>query len=119
MTVSARPSLALLLFAVSLAACQPPRQGGLTRPSAAAVAECRQQADRVYNAQNRVELSTRDQRDSPFAAGYNPGITTRGLGALYSRDNDVQSCLNNSVTGRATPSAVTPGTGPTFQPQRY
>ena len=118
MTLSARFSLALPFFALSLAACQQ-SQSNLTRPSAAAVANCRQQADRVYNAQNRVDLSTRDQRDSPFAANYDPGVTTRGLGELYSRDNQVQSCLNNSVSGTATPSSVNPGTGPTFQPGNH
>lgn len=101
-------SLAALLI---LTACQaPPR----SRTEAATTAACRTEVDRVYAAQNRADLSRRDQRDSPFASSYLPGITTRELGARYARDNMVSSCISNS----AQPSSPAPdtGTGPTFSP---
>ncbi len=99
----------------ALAGCQaPPR----SRASAAATQACRAEVDRVYAAQNRVDLSTRDQRDTPFAGGYSSGITSQGLGAQFGRDNQLSSCINNSTApGTAAPAAaVAPGTGPTFSP---
>lgn len=108
-------SLSVLVLA-TVAGCQagPPR----SRSATAATVACRAEVDRVYAAQNRVELSLRDQRDTPFAGGYNSGITSQGLGARYGRDNQLASCLNNSTApGSAAPaSAAAPGTGPTFSP---
>ncbi len=110
-----RPLPLLLLAAVALAGCQPPPRP--TRAAAAAAQACRAEVDRVYAAQNRVDLSTRDQRDTPFASGYNSGITSEGLGARYGRDNQLTSCLNNSTApGTPTSDAFSPGIGPTFSP---
>ena len=106
-------SLSILVLA--MAGCQaPPR----SRSATAATVACRAEVDRVYAAQNRVELSLRDQRDTPFAGSYNPGITSQGLGARYGRDNQLASCINNSTApGAAAPAtAGAPGTGPTFSP---
>lgn len=104
----------LVITGLLLSACaQPARQ----RPhaSAASTAACRAEVNRVYNAQNRVDLSTRDTRDTPFASNYLSGITTRGLGAEYSRDNMVQSCLNNaSSSGSLAPATPVPAEGATF-----
>lgn len=107
-------ALALLAAAASVAAasvagCAP---SGRSRPSAATTAACRAETDRVYAAQNRVDLSTRDQRDAPFADSYLPGITSRGLGARFGRDNLEASCLNNA----GNPTAADGQPGPTFSP---
>ena len=104
------PSLLALL---AVAGCQ---QSSQPRASAAATTACRAEVDRVYSAQNRVDLSTRDQRDTPFAAGYLSGITSNGLGARYSRDNQLSSCLANSSAPAAASDAGAPGIGPTFVP---
>lgn len=108
-------SLSVLVLA-TVVGCHaaPPRSGSAT----AATVACRAEVDRVYAAQNRVELSLRDQRDTPFAGGYNSGITSQGLGARYGRDNQLAACINNSTApGGAGPAgAVAPGTGPTFSP---
>ena len=107
----------LLSAAALLASCQ---QSPVPKPraDAAAVADCRAQADRVYAAQNRADLSRRDDLDNPFAAGYVSGIVTRGLGSQYQRDNLVESCLNANAGGAA--SSGTPGQseGTTFNPAR-
>ena len=106
----------LLLAVTALAGCQAaPR----SRAATAATQACRAEVDRVYAAQNRVDLSTRDQRDTPFAGAYNSGITSEGLGARYGRDNLLTSCINNSTapsTAAPASAAVAPGTGPTFSP---
>lgn len=108
------PILALCIATGLLAGCAQPSR---TRPTAAASAACRAETDRIYAAQNRAELSFRDQRDTPFAAGYNSGITTRGLGARFGRDNLESSCLANAAGGaQAAPAGTDAGTGPTFQP---
>ena len=105
--------------ALTLGACQ--RPASRTQPSPATTAAlnaCRAETDRVYAAQNRVDLSTRDERDTPFAANYLPGVTTRGLGARYGRDNMLGSCLDNVGAPRPAASSATTGStpGPTFSP---
>lgn len=117
----ARPTLVLAALAFGLAACAPqPRltASGAARPSRAVVAACRQQVDRAYTAQNRAELSQRDQRDTPLSDNYVSGITSRGLSSAFGRDNDLASCIRNSeVATPAAAAAVTPAaTGPTFSP---
>lgn len=89
---------ALALLPLALAACQtvPPRDPA----SAAAAAACRDRVDQVYAQQNRVELSMRDQRDAPFASSYNSGITSRGLGAQFSRGTMFNDCLNSLSAGQ-------------------
>ena len=114
-----RAGLAAAALACTLGGCEgPPR----SRPTAAASAACRAETDRVYAAQNRVDLSTRDTRDTPFSQNYLPGITSRGLGASFGRANLEQSCLNNAAGGTANGAgatgpagtigpSMTPGTG--------
>lgn len=109
-----RPAFVIGLASVLVTAgCQSaPR----SRADAATAAACRAEVDRVYAAQNRAELSQRDQRDTPFAGSYNSGITSRGLGALFGRDNQVSSCVNKSSAPGAGAAATDSGTGPTFSP---
>jgi len=109
--------LALVVLVMTLplvaAGCQSaPR----SRADAATTAACRAQADRVYAAQNRVELSQRDQRDTPFASNYVSGITSRGLGARFGLDNQISSCISNSTAPGKGGSSTNIGTGPTFSP---
>lgn len=105
-------SLTLALAALLLAACQ--RPSAETRADSATKAECRANSDRVYAAQNRVELSQRDGRDTPFSDSYNSGITTRGLSSRFGRDNLVSSCVSAAgENGRAVPDT---GTGAVFSP---
>ncbi len=105
------PALGLILLPALLAACTgaPQRSSG----DRAIAAACRQEVDRVYAAQNRRELSFRDQRDTPFASSYNSGVTSAGLGSLFGRDRDVQSCVGLNRPGATAGEA---GTGPTFSP---
>ena len=109
MTISAPrlPAGALLGIAaiLAIAGCQ---QNPRPRASASASAACRTEVDRVYATQNRADLSYRDQRDTPFAAGYLAGNTTQGLGAEYGRDNMYASCLNDAA-GPQPAAAGTPG----------
>lgn len=104
---------ALAIAAPMMAGCQSaPR----SRADAATTAACRAQVDRVYAAQNRAELSQRDQRDTPFASSYNSGITSRGLGARFGFDNQVSSCISSSSAPGTGSPAIDVGTGPTFSP---
>lgn len=113
MTLFPTARLALAAAFALLAGCQAaPR----SRADAATNAACRAEVDRVYAAQNRADLSRRDQRDMPFAESYNSGITSRGLGALFGRDNQVSSCVSNSSAPGAGAAAASVGTGPTFSP---
>lgn len=99
-----------LAVALACAGCMapPPRS-----PADVAVrTDCREQVDRQYNAQNRVDLTRRDERDFAFAGSYNSGISSRGLSAEYSREKMIDGCLR-AAGGR---SAATPGVGPAFSP---
>lgn len=106
-----RHALLLTLALCGLAGCyRPPAP---TRADAAIRTDCRQTVERQYNAQNRVDLTRRVDRDAAFANSYNNGLTTRGLGAAYQRDQMMTDCLRAS--GDAEPQGA-PGVGPTFSP---
>ena len=96
--------------AVGLAGCYHPPTP--TRVDTAIKTECRQQVEREYNAQNRVDLTRRDERDAAFANNYNNGISSRGLGAEYHREQMVTDCLRASGDG----GQPVPGVGPVFSP---
>lgn len=104
-------TLAAAVLAVSLTGCYRPPPP--TRADIDTKAECRQQVERQYNAQNRVDLTRRDERDFAFAGTYNSGIPSRGLGAEYGREQMVTDCLRSAGNSTAT---ATPGVGPTFSP---
>lgn len=107
MTRTLLGSLALL---AALGGCQQAPQRSAANTAAAAA--CRTEVDRVYAAQNRADLSRRDERDTPFAGSYLSGITTRQLGAQFSRGNQMASCLAQS----GVPPRGDDGTGSTFNP---
>ncbi len=111
---TARRCLPLLLLPL-VVACQQQTPRPRTPADRQALANCRADADRTYAAQNRGDLSRRDDIDNPFASGYTSGIVTRGLSAQYQRDNLVQDCLNAS--GQPAP-APNPGEGATFNPAK-
>ena len=104
-----RAALALAT-ACGLAACyRPPAP---TRVDSEIRNDCRQSVERQYNAQNRADLTRRDERDYAFAGTYNSGIASRGLGAEYHREQMVSDCLRAS----GTPPSASPGVGPVFSP---
>lgn len=75
-------------------------------------ADCRQQVDREYNAQNRVDLTRRDDRDVAYSGSYNNGISSRGLAAEYGRERSLDGCLRAHGDAQRT----APGVGPAFSP---
>lgn len=109
----------LALFAVPLALCACQTARPRDPATAAASAACRERVERVYTQQNRAELSQRDQRDTPFSSTYLSGITSRGLGAQFSRGEMFDECLNGATggarggTGRAGTGGAMGGGGPT------
>lgn len=122
MTPPFRTLAAALLSAGTLAACaQQPSATAANRPSRAVLTACRQEVDRVYAAQNRADLSMRDQRDTPLSDNYVSGITSRGLSSAYGRDNQMAACVRNAQNGSDAPATASPApglapTGPTFTP---
>jgi hypothetical protein len=97
-----RATLAILCLAgLPLAGCAFP--GPLSESQRDALASCRSDADRVYNAQNRYQLSERSSIDSPFSGGTQPDTPSDQLSNQYSHDEMVSDCLKRSnavpVTG--------------------
>ena len=107
---------ALLALLWLLAGCS----FGGPKPSAGeqrAVAACKVDADRAYLQQNRVLLSERSQRDTPFSSSGTIGITSEGLPQLYGRSSDFEACLRSrQVEGAAAGSAVSGATSPQMDP---
>ena len=66
-----------------------------------AVAACKADADRTYLQQNRVLLSERSQRDTPFSSSGTVGVTSAGLPQLYGRSSDVEACLRRRQASAA------------------
>ena len=108
------PRSALLLVPLLLVGCGSPTPRSSS--DRAVTAACRADADRVYAAQNRRDLSYRDERDTPLSARYDSGIVSAGLGQLYGRDNDLSSCVRANSKPGAVPVPADPGFGPTFSP---
>lgn len=117
-----RCAAALLAVSGALAACQapPPRfsgggGGGAGQGDAAAAASCRQQAEDVYNAQNRSARIQVDTRDTPFSGAYTPNMTSRGLSDRYAMDAMIGDCMRNASRREAgpdlsaTPASAQPG----------
>lgn len=111
MIYRARYIVTSALLASSLAGCYRPPPA--TRADANIKADCRQQMERQYNAQNRVDLTRRDERDFAFAGSYNSGISSRGLGAEYGREQMETNCMRSAGDNASNP---TPGVGPAFSP---
>jgi len=95
-----RPLHARLRFAVSafglllLAGCGfPPPQSETER---AASDGCRDDANRIYNAQNRYQLSERASPDTPFSGSTPPPLPSDGLSDKYGYDQMVSNCLRRS-----------------------
>lgn len=93
----------------ALSACQapPPRisggAGGSGAVDAAAAAQCRQQAEDMFNAQNRSARIQIDSRDTPFSGAYNSSGPTRGLSDRYAMDSMIGDCIRNAANRQAGP----------------
>ena len=77
-----------------LAGCQLVGAGAATEDRQVAAA-CRAEADRSYLERNRVLLSERSQRDTPFSSSGTVGVTSEGLPQLYGRSGDLKVCLRS------------------------
>ena len=99
----APPILMLLAALPALGGC-----GLYTRPTAEdreARRDCDAEADRVFAARNRYQLSERSSVDSPYAGNTLPSNPSDGLADQYTEDKLVDSCL-----ARGGPQS--PGTNP-------
>jgi hypothetical protein len=94
-----RPWRLLLGLGLALAGCDFP--GPLSPADRAALETCRSDADRVYNAQNRYQLSERDSRDTPFSAGTQTAQPSDGLADQYGHEVMVSDCLRHNEAGTA------------------
>jgi hypothetical protein len=74
-----------------------------------AVADCKQESDRIYATRNRDELSERDTQDTPFSGNTLPYNPAYGLGDQYQRDQLLDSCLARSAAGGAVVPDSAPG----------
>jgi hypothetical protein len=77
---------------------------GLYQPVTAedrdASSACNVEADRVFAAQNRYQLSERDQSNSPYAGNTLPSNPTAGLSDRYQEGQYVDNCLARSAAGQ-------------------
>ena len=103
--------LASIGAGLTLAGCA---RAPMSRSDQAAVAACRADADRVYDQQNRYELSERSQRDTPLSSYGTFGITSAGLGQIYGRDTEIANCLHER---RAADTSTQPAASTGFSPQ--
>jgi hypothetical protein len=70
-----------------------------------AESDCREDANRQFNAQHRETLSERDGSDTPFSGATPPPLPSDGLSDRYAFEKSVDTCLKRSaavpVTGTA------------------
>jgi hypothetical protein len=84
----------LLLSGLALSGCgfSPPLSEGQRE----AQQSCREDANRIYNAQNRAQLSERSSPDTPYSGATPPPLPGDGLSEQYGFDQMVRSCLDRS-----------------------
>jgi hypothetical protein len=108
----ALPGLALMSLTPALCACT----FGAPPPSAEdreTRRDCDAEADRIFAARNRYQISERDQSDTPYAGNTLPSNPTAGLSDQYEQDRLVDACLahggagapDGAETGAASPPA--------------
>ncbi len=94
---ASRALIAQLALAAALAGC------GLYQPVSnvdrEARASCRADADRVYAARNRYQMSERDQTDTPLGGSALGGVPSAGLSDQYEQQQLVDTCLARSAAG--------------------
>jgi hypothetical protein len=92
-----RALIALLPLAAALAGC------GMYQPATTvdreAKASCKADADRVYAARNRYQMSERDQTDTPNGGSQLGGVPSAGLSDRYEQQQLVDTCLARSAAG--------------------
>jgi hypothetical protein len=94
------PSIAALLSAIALSACNPPPQSSQSQADAATRKACQQRAEQAYEQQNRAEIySPPATVNTPYSANYTPSQTDRGLSDLFAHDRMVSDCVRNTGTG--------------------
>jgi hypothetical protein len=74
---------------------------------------CRADADRVYAAQNRYQLSEQNSRDTPFSGSGQPVTPSDGLADQYAHANKVDDCVRHGGVVETPP---TPSAAPTPAP---
>jgi len=87
-------ALALLCALSSCGLYQP-----LSKEDREAVADCNQDVDRQFAAQNRYLLSERDGSASPFSGNTLAVNPNAGLADQYQQDQMVDKCLARSAAG--------------------
>ncbi len=87
------PMFAALLVVAALAGCAGLPGGGGDAARQDLVAQCRADADRVYAAQNRYQLSERDSGDTPFSGTGTTQTANRALADQYSQRQSVNQCV--------------------------
>jgi hypothetical protein len=97
-TRAARALLMLPVLAASGCGFSPP----LTTAQRDAQASCREDANRIYNTQNRYQLSERPSPDTPYSGATPPPLPGDGLSDRYGFDQMVSSCLARSEAVPAT-----------------
>lgn len=106
--VPARRALAVLPVFLGLAGC------GLVRPMSAedreTTAACTADADRVYAARNRYQMSERDQTGLPYAGNALPSDPTAGLSDKYEQEQMIDGCVARNGAGA--------NSGPAAPPQK-
>ncbi len=99
------PAAAASLAALALAACSFP--GPQSPAERETLQGCRSEADRVYAAQNRYQISERDTRDTPFSGSGQPTTPSDGLADEYSHQTRVDDCVRHQGASETAPPATT------------
>ncbi len=96
-----KPSLCLMLLsgAGALGGCgfSPPLSPG----DRETLADCRSEADRIYNTRNRAQLSQRDDQDAPFSGASQAGLPSNGLSDRYGHEQMVDNCVRRGTQDTA------------------
>ncbi|MBN9507544.1 MAG: hypothetical protein J0I21_00350 [Alphaproteobacteria bacterium] len=106
--MSARFVRAALVLLALPAACAP--QAPQSHADAITAETCRKRVEAVYNVRNPGQVYNQDNyltstRDAPFGTSGTIGVTSRGLGGEYQRQQMLSDCIKGQGTIGPTPAA--------------
>ncbi len=103
-----------LLSACALGLCGCAFPGPESKADRETLQSCRAEANRVYDVQNRYQLSERDMHDTPFSGSGQPTTPSDGLADQYSHEVRVEDCVRHGDATAET--APPPTTAPAAAP---
>ena len=106
------------LATLALAGCASGSRQPLSLTERDSISACRQQANDIYDRQNRGEIYSVDPNWAPSSSYGLGSLPTNGLSDQYAHERLVDNCVRNTGAGSNAPVASGPSNAPVRYPVR-